>query len=121
MHNYKKEKQNKDCIGEEDQGQEGHKNTCYVLTILKIFVFIFVSNKVYLFLDCLCFGWCVGGEIISGKAMATMTGDKLANVESALDKTLQRKLNKAVKGTVLEVWHVLFFLMHIGIYKIGWV
>jgi len=98
MHNYKKEKQNKDCIGEEDQGQEGHKNTY-----------------------CLCFGWCVGGEIISGKAMATMTGDKLANVESALDKTLQRKLNKAVKGTVLEVWHVLFFLMHIGIYKIGWV
>ena len=50
----------------------------------------------------------VGGKSVAGKAMSSMTGEKLAHVQENLGKTLKKNVNKAVKQTVLEVF--LFFI-----------
>ena len=50
----------------------------------------------------------VGGKSIAGKAMSSMSGEKLADVEENLCKTLKKNVNKAVKQTVLEVF--IFFI-----------
>ena len=56
----------------------------------------------------------VGGKSVAGKAMSSMTGEKLAHVQENLGKSLKKNVNKAVKQTVLEV--VLFsipFKLHL--------
>ena len=45
----------------------------------------------------------VGKTTIAGKAMSSMSGEKLAGVHANLNKSLKKNMNKAVKQPALEV------------------